>query len=163
MLEGRRGGTGSVAKAIAIVIVALIIGTLGYLYSTVYPPSSGGVQSETTTFSSDSGPVAVISASLVAHSNGTATITATIKNVGPQSIGLDEFYFPAGAAIASYFGTTALLPNMSFTWSRTIYGNIIRKGQNYDLDVDFFYGPTTVKPTIRHVDAVSVWMTLDAS
>ncbi|MGP8125755.1 MAG: hypothetical protein ACLQEQ_07850 [Nitrososphaerales archaeon] len=160
--DGKRGA-GGVAIALAIVVVALIVGSLYYLYSTGSLSSPGGVQSETTTFSSDSAPVAVISASLVTHSNGTATITATIRDVGSQSIGLDEFYFPAGAAIASYFGTTTLLPNMSFTWSRTIYGNIIQKGRGYSLDIDFFFGPTTVKPTVRHIDAVSVWMTVDAS
>ena len=160
--DGRKGASGP-AIALAIVVAALIVGSLYYLYSAGSLSTPSVVQSETTTFSSDSGPIAVISASLVTHSNGTATITATIKNVGQQSIGLDEFYFPAGAAISAYFGTTALLPNMSFTWRQTIRGNIIQKGKGYSLDVDFFFGPTTVKPAVRHVDAASVWLTVYAS
>jgi len=123
MLGNGKRGAGGVAIALAIVVVALIVGSLYYLYSTGSLSSPGGVQSETTTFSSDSAPIAVISASLVTHSNGTATITATIKDVGSQSIGLDEFYFPAGAAIASPLHCFQTCPSLGARQStETSYG-----------------------------------------
>jgi hypothetical protein len=104
---------------------------------------------------------ATITASLITHSDGTATITASVENTNPSAIQVSAvFIYPSAdpnvscgsdvyracfvcveSGYLSLFGAPEgvpscgqpIAPNNSGSWTNTIYGNIIQDGQGYQL------------------------------
>lgn len=80
-----------------------------------------------------------ITASVVTHSDGTATLSVIVTNVSPDTLYIIDVNFAGTDAPfnCSIYFPCALAPAKSLNWTNIFYNNVITTGQGYPLNVEY--------------------------
>jgi hypothetical protein len=132
---------------ILVVIPLLVVGTgfLAGFYSSTFVTSSVTTSTSTNfgtptaTLAENGNPIAVITASVVAHLDGTATFSINVTNVSTNTIHVSQILLNDGYVdLVNTYPTAnqnSISPTSTYSFSTTLYGNQIIAGQGYFLAV----------------------------